>query len=657
MKIEQLLHGYDNGHRLLAGSVLLKNSTDMDNVATLSDWSEYVAPGGGESSYVTAYPLQESGYYVIAKTWYADEMKRPGCVWTHSLLVPLEALNGLDDFRRIGKLFKRPSIDDGYDEYSHTINYDNRHYSADDYVPLGIERRLESQILVSFLYLEAVPVIFNAHKDNKILEDAMYAIMNTLPQTIIQKLSWCSGTAYLRKFGDTPLTCQFVSRLAGGNGANKMVEEEKWFTFVLDAIMRGDVNQGQLIRMFAEDIGDNPQNFTAIAKTLYKLEDYFDEGMTSEQRYRAAFSTIVDSFPDKLRGRVIKKLFTNKTFSDRYCNSFSFFLFIATLPVDEAIDYEETGLEDRWSRFLIQERDRYLSLLGEIFKSSRANKWGIGKLKESACVLKTEEITELIKDDYRLFSTITLLNSELLNKIPWSLLSQREIESILPLVLDERSRNTFRGWEDLLAILLEKGIEISGDLAKEAFTKTNKATKILLDYVNKDTARYVNHVFAMQISNKTNDVLAWLSSVDVITEHIAYAIVNAVNERSNVVITKGAKIWRPFIGLRFQNLNAKVYSYLFALSFNWLSDHDALALMQMAFQPLHTLQAQKKLSYDNWMQVAPYMESVMIWEEWDYCKKMRKTVVKRLKKAGMDKHVLDNYTTDAALNAELKRMW
>ena len=47
MKIEQLLHGYDNGHRLLAGSVLLKNNTEMDLIATMSDWSEYVAPDGG----------------------------------------------------------------------------------------------------------------------------------------------------------------------------------------------------------------------------------------------------------------------------------------------------------------------------------------------------------------------------------------------------------------------------------------------------------------------------------------------------------------------------------------------------------------------------------------------------------------------------------
>lgn len=657
MKIEQLLHGYDNGHRLLAGSVLLKNSTDMDNVTTLSDWSEYVAPGGGESSYVTAYPLQESGYYVIAKTWYAEEMKRPGCVWTHSLLVPLEALNGLDDFRRVGKLFKRPSIDEGYDDYSHSIDYDNRHYSADDYVPLEIDRRLESKILLSFLYLDVVPVIFDAHKDNQMLEDAIYASMNTLPQPIIQKLSWCSGTAYLRKLGDIPLTCQFVSRSVGGNGVSEFVEKEKWLTFVLDAIMRGDVNQGQLIRMFANDIGDNPLNFTAIAKTLYTLEDYFKEGMTSEERYKEVLGIIAQAFPDKDKGKVIKKLLVNKTFSDLYCTNFAFLLGFATSPMDYAFDNDVYGLEDRWKGFLNSERDNYLLLLGKINKSGRANKWGVGKLKDSVSVLSSEEVTNIIRNDFQLFSSILLLNAELLNVVSWSELTKQEIESILPLALDERFINFFCNWDVLFSVFLEKGVEISTDLAKVVFAKTGKATDILLDYVNKDDSRYVNQVLGMQLSLKTEDVLTWLGNVNAITEKVGYAIVSVVDEHSKVVIRKGAKVWSPYFGLQFHNLNSKVYAFLFALSFNWPSDQNALALMRMAFYPLYTLQANKQLSYNNWLHIVPYMESVLFWEEWDYCKKMRKTVVKRLKRANASINVLDNYTPNSALNAELRRMW
>lgn len=657
MKIEQLLHGYDNGHHLLAGSVLLKNNMEMDAVATLSDWSEYVALGGGESSYVTAYPLQESGYYVIAKTWYADEMKRPGCVWTHSLLIPFDVLNHLDDFKRMTNLFKRPSLDGSLDEYSRTIEYENQNCSADDYIPVSINRRVEVIVLHSFLNPASEPVVFEARKDNGIVENAILAVMNTLPQQMLKKTSWCTGTAYIRKLKGEPLTCQFVSRATNSIPPDESDSEEKWQTYVLDAIMRGDVNQGQLIRMFSEDIKDSTENYAAIVKTLYTFEDYFNMGKGNEERFKEVLGIIAEAFPDKEKGMVIKKLLVNKTFTDRYCNNYTYFLCFATLPVNDAFDMAETGISERWEGFLSKERNLYLSLLGDICKSGQANGWGIQKMKESVGILSSEEVTDMIKNDFHLFSSIVLLNPELLNETPWLVLTNQEVEMILPLILDERTRRIFRHWERMFAILLEKGVEISSSLAAEVFSKTDKATGILLDYVNRDTARYVNYVLGVQLGHKTNEVLTWLGDKDAITDNVAYAIVNAVNERSNVVVSWGAKIWRPFLGLQFHNLNAKVYAYLFALSFNWPSDGDALEFMRMAFYPLHTLQANKQLGYSNWSHIAPFMESVMFWDEWDNCKKMRKTVVKRLKKVGADVRVLDNYTPDGELNAELKRMW
>lgn len=657
MKIEQLLHGYDNGHRLLAGSVLLKNNTEMDAVAALSDWSEYVAPDGGESSYLTAYPLQDSGYYVIAKTWYADEMKRPGCVWTHSLLLPFDVLNYLDDFKRLNNIFKRPSLDGSLDEYSRTIEYENKNYSADDYKPVSIDRKIEARVLQAFLNTGGEPVVLEAQKDNEVLEDALLAVMNTLPQQLLQKTSWCTGTAYIRKLNGEPLICQFVSRATNSIPSDESVSEEKWQTYVLDAIMRGDVNQGQLVRMFSEDIRESSDNYAAIVKTLYTLEDYFKGGKTNEERFKEVLGIIAEVFTDKEKGMVIKKLLVNKTFTDRYCKDYTYFLSFATLPIDDAFDVTKTGLGERWEGFLNRERNLYLILLSDISKSGQANSWGIQKMKESVGILSPDEVTNIIKNDFHLFSSIALLNPELLNETPWMVLTNQEIELILPMILDDRNRCVFSHWERMFTILLEKGVEISNSLAAEVFAKTDKATRILLDYVNRDSARYVNYVLGIQLSHKTDEVLAWLGNTDVITDNVAYAIVNAVNERSNAVVSKGAKIWKPFLGLQFHNLNAKVYAYLFALSFNWPSDGDALELMRMAFYPLHTLQANKQLGYSNWSHIAPFMESVMFWDEWDNCKKMRKTIVKRLKRAGADIRVLDNYTPDAELNAELKRIW
>ena len=657
MKIEQLLHGYDNGHRLLAGSILLKNNKEMDIVATLSDWSEYVGPNGGESSYVTAYPLQTTGYYVIAKTWYADEMKRPGCVWTHSLLIPFEVLNCLDDFKRLLCLFKRPSKDENFDEYSHTIEYENKNYSADDYKPIIIDRKIEFSVLYTFLNTENAPVIFDSQERNGFTEEALLAVMNILPQKMIQNISWCTGTAYIRKLEDKPLTCQFVSHINAGNLTNYLTTELKWQTYILNAIMRGDVNQGQLIRMFSEDIEDKSANFVAIVEALYTLEDYFNENKTKEDRFKDVLGIITKAFPNSEKGMVIKKLLVNRIFTDRYCKNYTFFLSIATLPVENAFDKEKTGLESRWEKFISEERELYLSLLGEICKSGQANSWGIEKMKESVDILSSEDVADMIKSDFHLFGSIVLLNSELLNKIPWQILTNKEIELILPMFLDDRTHDMFRNWEQMFTTLLEKDVEISNELATEIFSKNENASSILLNYMNQNPLQYIDYSLEIQLRHKPDGVLKWLGSKETITDNVAYAIVNAVSEHSNIVIDMGAKIWRPFFGLNSHNLNTKVYVYLFSLSFNWPSDSDALELMRISFYPLHTLQSQKLLGYKYWSHIAAYMEAVMIWDEWDNCKKMRKTVIKRLKNAGKKINILEHFTPDVKLNELLKKMW
>ena len=111
MRIEQLLHGYQDGHGLLAGSLQVKSSQDAACLSAMSDWSGYRDPHNQDHSYITAYPLPDSNYYVVAKSWYAYEMERPGCVWTHSLLINLSELDNRFDFRMLIPYFHRPEKD------------------------------------------------------------------------------------------------------------------------------------------------------------------------------------------------------------------------------------------------------------------------------------------------------------------------------------------------------------------------------------------------------------------------------------------------------------------------------------------------------------------------------------------------------------------
>ena len=84
--IQQTLHGYAEGHRFLDGSIKLAD--DLARlVLRMSDLSGSKHCAGFEE-YLTGYPLESVNMYALAKTWYAAEMPRPGCVWTHTLLIP-----------------------------------------------------------------------------------------------------------------------------------------------------------------------------------------------------------------------------------------------------------------------------------------------------------------------------------------------------------------------------------------------------------------------------------------------------------------------------------------------------------------------------------------------------------------------------------------
>src|SRR3954463_7223741 len=105
MRIEQNLHGYADGHRLLAGSVALSRQAKYLTLG-LSDMSgRSMVPGFEE--YLTGYPLSDGTYYAFARTWYALEMERPGCVWTHTLLIGAKDLGGVMELGSLRRLFRR----------------------------------------------------------------------------------------------------------------------------------------------------------------------------------------------------------------------------------------------------------------------------------------------------------------------------------------------------------------------------------------------------------------------------------------------------------------------------------------------------------------------------------------------------------------------
>ncbi|MDV5501202.1 hypothetical protein [Klebsiella pneumoniae] len=121
MKLDHCLFGYDDGHRLIASSLPLGEES-----AYLTELSD-LAPGvvfGSSKGYWTGSPAPSIGRYVLMYTWPAPEMPRPGCVWTHALLLEPAMLESIEDLSILQGVITRPGVSIEIDYYRQPLEVD-----------------------------------------------------------------------------------------------------------------------------------------------------------------------------------------------------------------------------------------------------------------------------------------------------------------------------------------------------------------------------------------------------------------------------------------------------------------------------------------------------------------------------------------------------
>lgn len=108
-RIDQALFGYSEGHRQIAASIRLP-AADLYRLSAASDLATgtKLAP---DESYITGVPLEESKRYALIRTWLAPELPRPGCVWSHVLLLDARVLGSRTNLQDLLQYFRRPRGD------------------------------------------------------------------------------------------------------------------------------------------------------------------------------------------------------------------------------------------------------------------------------------------------------------------------------------------------------------------------------------------------------------------------------------------------------------------------------------------------------------------------------------------------------------------
>lgn len=119
IEVHQCLYGYQDGHRLLSSSLRLPQEA-ASTLLLLSDLAPGLSLPIGKG-YWTGVPLLSIKAYALMYTWLAPEMSRPGCVWSHVLIISFADMARFSDLSVLMKYVKRPSAIDGFDGYAVTL--------------------------------------------------------------------------------------------------------------------------------------------------------------------------------------------------------------------------------------------------------------------------------------------------------------------------------------------------------------------------------------------------------------------------------------------------------------------------------------------------------------------------------------------------------
>jgi len=277
VECHQVLHGYDDGHQLLASSLPLPRSV-RTRMLLLTDLSGPSLVQGFET-YLTGYPLPHEGLYAFSRTWYAEEMPRPGCVWTHTLFLSGEMLGSLSDLSALNRLFIKPGkadLSEGFSAYQAPVKFEVEINSR--VLNFDVPEEKVRQIIAALYGQPDASVIIGAERAVD-LERAVLAIWSQQWPNLRRSFSFCTGSLGLRSSADVRFDLQIVPQthvrqfrrdadphaFVGEEAIDGTFEGEDWVDATVNDLASSTLNS---LRDFMWEFGPEDKNCRAVFQAL-----------------------------------------------------------------------------------------------------------------------------------------------------------------------------------------------------------------------------------------------------------------------------------------------------------------------------------------------------------------------------------------------------
>ena len=636
--IHQALHGYADGHRLLEGSLNLTRSSKRE-LSILTDLSG--STGGEEfDSYITGHPLSDDYHYALSRTWPATEMPRPGCVWTHTLLVTFDELMNLS-VGNLERLFCRPETRRDHLKYS--IPLELPRVSTPSWPDLNIEFKQHLAMIIASLYksdAESVAVIVDQpHK----LESAVLAIWAQQWPSLASNFSFCTGAIYPRFSRSVGFDLQLIPRKfyrsSRWKGKATLVSDHTpdvlypvdWAKLVVDDLYGGGPSE---FRRFVRSIGTGLEGKRSSFLILSKI---FATGRSlgaGRHGIGVVAKLVTEGFPDKGEAAALKKTL----FGDSSSRQGGFFYSASESDVlrvvmcSNALDPYVLDIERRsrvaWSAGLLR-----WDILQLAFINFSAFAMAEHILRGVAAELTPEQIIRARETDGMVYRLCRINPALLELKESW--LGSADEQRQLTLILRSRELQDAISSERVVDAIWAARSEFG---AREAIAIGGRnAVRMLLDRVNQDrmygsSQGELSGEWIEALQSHHSDVLGWVVDGTVLGGNIWRVLAQVLEPFDSSVTEVESSVWLRALGSILDESSTTSRNNIapFVLILGLMRDDlGARELICRAFDHVHTAALRNGLSDSWWDRLEPMLDEVPWWQRWDRAESLRRTVARR----------------------------
>jgi hypothetical protein len=629
--VHQTVHGYRAGHELLQSSM----AVPPDVQRTLLIQSDLSGPtlASGFEEYMSGYPLDSLGAYVLARTWYAPEMDRPGCVWTHSLLIAFADLASVTTLSALAPVFRRPTRADAYAVSTLpplTFTLSDSPNRLDDQALLVAPR------LIAALYgaCDRTVVLFGA--DASVFEGLVLAVWSQQWPRLRRSFRFCTGALASRVQGDVAFDLLVapsslrtrIQREIGSRAVAVPGDAEPLIPVWVASGLLDVQDEQPTLREFLWSYGADSARPRQAWRPLVEIYELLRAPTEAPSTLKRLVDLLGGDFPTADDGKRLKiDALGLEPKLQKVVDHEAVLLVLAT--TEHAASFSERDLQlGAQARELWQaDRASATRLLLTLLTAH------LNRLGEAILVALCEEVgptsaIELEKVQHGILSVL-LERSPSLASAPtiWRLSLDRQREFLD--ILARRGSDAVRS--AVGAMIFAGTSDLAGDVARVLGAESAEAILSAADDDEDLLSRAVGRGWSEILARDSSGILGWLRRTPASPNRLAFAVRHLDPHQAAV------RAWPPAAwlaaagdGLEAMPDDARVRTAAFVLAIGLATPAaEGAALVALSYAQVYRATETDSLPYDAWRLLDDDLPPLSWWRRWDRCERLAIGLVDR----------------------------